>query len=281
MNITHTDPKDENDVTKLTGVINARYELDEVALAEETREQIEITLAAIKNKEKLMNEWGLGRYYDKSRAIILNFYGSAGTGKSMTAEAIASYLGKKLLLVNYSELESKYVGETPKNIKKVFENAEKEDAVLVFDEADSFLSKRLTNITQSADYGVNITRSVMLMELERFTGVVIFTTNLIENYDVAFKRRILANIEFTLPDEKARTKIWQLHLGDKLPIALDISCEKLARKFENLSGADIKDIVFYAALYALKMEKEMIESMDFEKAYNYIVKRYKEEGTEL
>ena len=94
------------------------------------------------------------------------------------------------------------------------------------------------------DYGVNITRSVMLMELEKFDGIVVFTTNLIENYDTAFKRRIFASIEFKLPDEDARIKIWKLHMGDRLPLAVDVSVEELARQYENVSGADIKDIVY-------------------------------------
>ena len=146
------------------------------------------TIEIKKHRDKIFNEWGLEETIKSDRAIILNFYGPAGTGKSLTAEAIAGTLGKKLYSVNYSELESKYVGETPKNIKQVFKRAKDEDAVLVMDEADSFLSKRLSNITQSADYGVNITRSVMLLELEKFDGIVIFTTNLLENYDEAFKR---------------------------------------------------------------------------------------------
>lgn len=123
--------------------------------------------------------------FSRNRAVILNFYGKAGTGKSMTAEAVAKALNKKVYHINYFELESKYVGETPKNIRRAFECATRDDAVLIFDEADSFLGKRLSSVTQSADYGVNITRSVLLMELEKFSGVVVFTTNLISNYDEA------------------------------------------------------------------------------------------------
>lgn len=128
----------------------------------------------------------------------------------MTAEAVAKVLNKKVYHINYSELESKYVGETPKNIRRAFECATRDDAVLIFDEADSFLGKRLSSVTQSADYGVNSTRSVLLMELEKFSGVVVFTTNLISNYDEAFKRRILLSVYFDMPDEKARLQIWKL-----------------------------------------------------------------------
>ncbi|MEE0686939.1 MAG: ATP-binding protein [Lachnospiraceae bacterium] len=258
----------------LVSAIEPRYRLEQVALPQETREQLEVTLSAVRNRDRLNNEWGIADKSINSRPIVLNFYGYAGTGKSMTAEAIAEYLNKKYLMVNYSELESKYVGETPKNIKKVFQKAMEEDAVLVFDEADSFLSKRLTNITQSADYGVNITRSVMLMELEKFDGIVVFTTNLIENYDTAFRRRIFASVEFQLPDEEARIKIWKLHIGERLPVATDVSAEALAQQYENISGADIKDIVYYAAVYAMDKDQKQVENKDFEKAYQYVMKRY-------
>ena len=104
--------------------------------------------------------------------------------RDATMVAVAKELGKKVYRINYADLESKYVGDTPKNIRSVFATAAKDKAVLIFDEADSFLGKRLSSVTQSADYGVNIARSVMLMELEKYDGVVVFTTNLLENYSV-------------------------------------------------------------------------------------------------
>ena len=212
------------------------------------------------------------------RAVCLNFWGSPGTGKSMTAEGVASYLNKKLLVVNYPELESKYVGETPKNIKKVFDKAKEENAVIVFDEADSFLGKRLENVTQSADYGVNITRSVLLMELEKFNGVVVFTTNLIDNYDEAFKRRILLSVYFDMPDEKARTEIWKLHLSEKMPLHPEVTAQSLAGRYDKISGADIKDMVFYAALYTSEKEKENMDFSVFDYAYVTIQGRYQNQG---
>lgn len=266
----------QNETPEILSVIEPRYRLEEIALPQETKEQLQVTLSAVKNSSRLAEEWGLSQYFSGNRAVILNFYGQAGTGKSMTAEAIAGYLGKKVLLVNYSELESKYVGETPKNIRNVFAKACREDAVLVFDEADSFLSKRLTSITQSADYGVNITRSVMLMELEHFDGIAVFTTNLIQNYDTAFKRRIFASVEFRLPDQAARAEIWKLHIGSRLPVGIDVSAESLAEHYENLSGADIRDIVYYAAVYAMDKGKGRVEKTDFDRAYQFIIRRYTE-----
>lgn len=256
-----------------------RYTLEQVALNEKVRQQIRTAISAVKYQKKLTEEWGLSKYFSGNRAIILNFYGKAGTGKSMTAEAVAKTLGKRVYRISYAELESKYVGETPKNIRKAFELATKDDAVLIFDEADSFLGKRLTSVTQSADYGVNITRSVLLMELEKFTGVVVFTTNLISNYDEAFKRRILLNVYFELPDQQAREAIWRLHIGSKMPLG-DITPENLAERYEGISGADIKDMVFYAALYSLEQEKGIMDFSVFDYAYSVIQERYKDKEKE-
>lgn len=261
-------------------IVEPRYTLDSVYINPEAKKQIINTIEIKKYRDKIFNEWGLKETIKTDRAIILNFYGPAGTGKSLTAEAIAGELGKKLYSVNYSELESKYVGETPKNIKQVFKRAKEEDAVLVMDEADSFLSKRLSNITQSADYGVNITRSVMLLELEKFDGIVIFTTNLLENYDEAFKRRILSNIKFELPDKEGRKKIWDIHIPSKLPLECDINSKILAEKYENVSGADIKDILLFASINAVSEGKEKIGLDEFDKAYEYVRARYKEENKE-
>lgn len=255
-----------------------RFSLEQVALNKEVREKVRTAISAVRHRKKMSEEWGMSEYFTGSRAIILNFYGKAGTGKSMTAEAVAKALGKKVYHINYSELESKYVGETPKNIRKAFECATRDDAVLIFDEADSFLGKRLTSVTQSADYGVNITRSVLLMELEKYTGVVVFTTNLISNYDEAFKRRILLSVYFDMPDKQARGAIWKLHLGAKMPLHDEVTAESLAKRYEGISGADIKDMVFYAALYTLEQEKETMDFSVFDYACSAIRERYEDKG---
>lgn len=267
-------PADNKESQDMIESYEPRFALEQVALNEKVKEQIQTAIAAVRYKTKMTEEWGMSEYFSGNRAVILNFYGKAGTGKSMTAEAVAKALNKKVYHINYSELESKYVGETPKNIRRAFERATRDDAVLIFDEADSFLGKRLSSVTQSADYGVNITRSVLLMELEKFSGVVVFTTNLISNYDEAFKRRILLSVYFDMPDEKARLQIWKLHLSDKMPLADDVTAESLAGRYDKVSGADIKDMVFYAALYTLEKEKECMDFSVFDYAYVTIQGRY-------
>lgn len=267
-------PADNKESQDMIESYEPRFALEQVALNEKVKEQIQTAIAAVRYKTKMTEEWGMSEYFSGNRAVILNFYGKAGTGKSMTAEAVAKALNKKVYHINYSELESKYVGETPKNIRRAFECATRDDAVLIFDEADSFLGKRLSSVTQSADYGVNITRSVLLMELEKFSGVVVFTTKLISNYDEAFKRRILLSVYFDMPDEKARLQIWKLHLSDKMPLADDVTAESLAGRYDKVSGADIKDMVFYAALYTLEKEKECMDFSVFDYAYVTIQGRY-------
>lgn len=267
-------PADNKESQDMIESYEPRFALEQVALNEKVKEQIQTAIAAVRYETKMTEEWGMSEYFSGNRAVILNFYGKAGTGKSMTAEAVAKALNKKVYHINYSELESKYVGETPKNIRRAFECATRDDAVLIFDEADSFLGKRLSSVTQSADYGVNITRSVLLMELEKFSGVVVFTTNLISNYDEAFKRRILLSVYFDMPDEKARLQIWKLHLSDKMPLADDVTAESLAGRYDKVSGADIKDMVFYAALYTLEKEKECMDFSVFDYAYVTIQGRY-------
>lgn len=261
--------------TEAIMVREPRWKFSDIYINEKIKVDIRKSMLIARHKQELFEQWRLGSGAGLGRAIVFNFYGPPGTGKSMTAEAIAGELGKKVYLVNYSQLESKYVGETPKNIAKVFAAAKKHDSVLVFDEADSFLGKRLTNVTQSADYGVNITRSVMLMELENFDGIVIFTTNLISNYDEAFKRRILASIPFELPDEGGRAEIWQLYLKNGVPVETDITAALLAARFTDLSGADIRDMALLAAISAIYRDEQHIclTLQDFTEAYEMIQKR--------
>ena len=123
--------------------------------------------------------------------------------------------------------------------------------MLFFDEADSILGKRLTSVTQSADHGVNVSRSVMLLQLDDFDGVVIFASNLPENYDGAFVRRILAHIEFELPDQDCRKRLWDYLLPSEVPRSLDITEEWLAVQSEGLAGGDILNVVKLAASQAV------------------------------
>lgn len=140
-----------------------------------------------------------------------------GTGKTMAAHAIAHQLGRKLLPVSYAQIESKYVGETAKNLTAMFRFARETKALLFFDEADALLSRRVTNMSNSTDVSVNQTRSVLLLLLGEFDDLVLFATNFLSNYDPAFLRRILAHIRFDLSDEDSRAKLWQRYIPPQMP----------------------------------------------------------------
>ena len=168
----------------------------------------------------------------------------ARTGKTMSAHALANEIGKKILAVNYAEIESKFVGEAPKNLISAFEIAKNEDAVLFFDEADSFLGKRITSVSSSSDQAVNSLRSQMLMLLENYEIIVIFATNLNENYDKAFNSRIITNIKFELPDNNLRKEAILRLMPKKAPIDSEIlQDETLIEKLVNLSdGFSYRDL---------------------------------------
>lgn len=225
------------------------YSFDDVILDEETRDKIEYIISLEENRKLIYDTWGLGRVFNSNRNISVNLYGPSGTGKTMTAHAVAKRLGKKLVIVNYADIESKYVGETSKNLVELFQKAESMDSVLFFDEADALLSKRVTSMNNATDVSVNQTRSVLLQLLDKHKGIVLFTTNFIQNYDSAFYRRITSHIQFKLPSEAIRRLIWEHYIVPELPIKGDRETfiDELV-KTDGISGADISTAVFKAAV---------------------------------
>jgi len=223
------------------------YTFDQLILPKNTYDAIIRAAQVLSVEDVVFNQWGLRRIEPHPKAA-LNFFGPPGTGKTLAAHAIASFLGKKIMIASYAEIESKYHGEGPKNVKKIFQDAEKEDAVLFIDEADSLLSKRLTNVTQGAEQAINSMRSQLLICLEQFHGVVVFATNLIKNYDKAFETRI-QHVEFVMPDKECRKKIWQQHLLPGLPLDADVSIEVLA-EIDGVCGRDIRNVVIQTAIRA-------------------------------
>jgi len=222
---------------------NPRYTFEQVILPDTVRTQIEEAVGTIQVEHKVFDEWGL-RTIIPNASSALSFYGPPGTGKSMAAEAIAQKLGKKILRATYADIESKFHGEGPKMVKAIFRAAERDDAVLFLDESDSLLSKRLTNVTDGSAQAINSMRSQLLICLEQFKGIVIFATNLVVNYDKAFLSRLI-NIEFQIPDSKARYAIWYQHLkgeGLHIPLSDDVDLQELADKFE-FCGREIKNSV--------------------------------------
>lgn len=233
----------------------SKYTLEDIILPQRTIAQVKSILAELEYQDLIYEEWGMGEKHKLDKALSVNFAGLPGTGKTMTAEGLAYALKMNILDVPYQLLESKFVGETPKNIAKAFEFATENKAVLFFDEADSFLGKRLESVTQSTDTAVNLTRSVMLKQLSEYEGIVVFATNLIRNYDPAFISRIRWKVQFDLPDEEARVKVWQIQFPAKLPLDETVDCSELAKDFDNVSGRDIKNAVFQGVVSAAREDK--------------------------
>jgi len=220
-----------------------RHSFDKIVLSVTVKKRIMATLSVIEKQDLVYHTWGFEEVDGIPRAVI-NFFGQPGTGKTMCAHAIAAHLQKPLLALNYSEIESKYVGDAPKNLKHAFDTATEMDAVLFFDEADSFLGKRIQNVSQGSDQALNSLRSQMLILLEEHEGVVIFATNLVSNFDKAFESRILDSIEIPLPDRKGRARLIQKMIPAKLPLAQPITGRQLFEAsdiIDGLSGREIKN----------------------------------------
>jgi len=221
----------------------ARFELSrDVILSSKTRLQLDECLARLKFHHKIYQDWGFSEVDPMGMTAILNFYGPPGTGKTLCAEALAGQLGLPFLTLGIAELESKFMGETAKNIQAVFEQARHEGALLFFDEADTLLGKRLSSVTQGVDNEVNAMRSTLLIELERFEGIVVFATNFAKNYDEAFRSRIGYHIEFSLPDLDARKRLWDHFLVDGIPLTeqRDALIDHISAHSEGLSGREIR-----------------------------------------
>jgi len=249
--------------------IMPKYNFEQIILDDITKDEIMKTVSVLKYRNKIYEDWGFKKVEPVPRAII-NFYGPPGTGKTMTAHAISNHFGKKLLALNYAEIESKWVGEAPKNLIRAFETAEKENAVLFFDEADSFLGKRITSVSSSSDQAVNSLRSQMILLLDNFPGIVIFATNLLTNYDRAFESRILKHIKFNLPDKEARKKIIKVMLPNEIPFDnyfTDSDIDNLSELSEGFSGREIKNSILDALLKVAYEERNIVTFQDFNHAF--------------
>ena len=237
------------DSRRIVETVIPQRTLDDVVLPPATRRSLDQALAHVTQHDLIFNKWGLRERHPTSLALAFNFAGAPGTGKTICAEAIAHALGRRLLIVRYDQVESMWMGETPKNIVTTFRLARKENAVLLFDEADSIASRRAVSLDHGFVRETNTVINVLLQEIERFNGVVIFATNLAANFDPAFERRIRTHVLFEMPGAHERERIWQLQLHARTPIAEDVDFRALAERYE-ASGGDIRNAVLKAAMGA-------------------------------
>jgi SpoVK/Ycf46/Vps4 family AAA+-type ATPase len=239
-----------SDARRAVDSIVPRRTFDDVILPEATRRALDQALAQVTSYDLIFNHWGLGERHPTGLALAFNFAGPSGTGKTICAEAVAHALGRRLMVVRYAEVESMWMGETPKNVAAVFRLAREQNAVLLFDEADAIASRRSTSVEHSLQRETNAVVSVLLQELEAFTGVVVFATNMAANFDPAFERRIRTHVLFEMPGVEEREKIWRVQMHPTLtPLAPDVDFRTLAERYA-VSGGDIRNAVLKAAMAA-------------------------------
>lgn len=222
--------------------------LDDLCLPVEHHRRLSNVCAMLGKREKVMKEWGFADKYNYGNGISLLFYGAPGTGKTMAAQAVAGELGMPLYRVDLSQLISKYIGETQKNIGKVFEQAKQLNGILLFDEADALFAKR-NEVNDAQDKYANAETAYLLQRIEECDGICILATNLLQNFDEAFRRRITYMLNFPMPDESVREQLWQKVFPAQAELSVDINATILAENFE-LSGATIKNAAFQAAFQA-------------------------------
>lgn len=212
-------------------------------------DQIQNSLKEIVQYEKaravLFGQWGFGKTASRGLAVLM--HGKPGTGKSHAAEAIGYEVGKPLKVVNCGELLSKWVGESTKNIDSLFEESKNIDAILLFDDCDGLFGSR-TNMGSSTDRYANVDVGVLLYHIERFPGIVIMTTNVIENLDKAFYRRFRYMLHFESPKQTDRAKLWKLLIPRETPIEGKIDFDLLST--HEMTGGSIKNCIFRAAARA-------------------------------
>lgn len=273
MPIKQMEKKEQNKTTfKLD---EGKFTIDELIISEDVKNQLLTLIAAPKCWSKVFEEWNFQSVPGQKnrKGIYACFYGAPGTGKTMAANAVANAIGKKVIFVNYADIESKFVGETGKNLDALFNFAEENDAIIFFDEADALLSKRVTNMSNSTDRSANETSSQLLTILNNFSGIVLFSTNFIENFDRAFMSRIQYHVEFKLPDINERKKLWQLYIPKEMPAKIDY--DEISEKYSGISGRNISTAVFQAANKAAMNEIKEIPQEFFEEAIEAIQKAEK------
>ena len=235
---------------ELLEAVDPQRSFDDVVLPERTLRALNHALALVRKHDLIFRQWGLAERHTSGLGLAFHFAGAPGTGKTICAEALAYTLNRKLLVVRYAELESRWVGQTAKHVASVFRSAERQDAVLFFDEADAIAGRRFTSMQAAVDREANSVVNVLLHELETFPGIIIFATNLAANMDPAFERRIRTHILFEMPNVDERERIWRVQLHPrKTPLAEDVDFRALAEAYPR-SGGDIKNAVLKAAQIA-------------------------------
>ncbi len=253
-----------NRLTAHADKVQPRVSLEDVVVDEQTRSQIDAFIAAARQRTTVFSTWGFGRKASRGRGLAGLLSGPSGTGKNMTAEAIAGALGQNLYPIRMDSLISKFVGETEKHLAAVFAAARDTEAVVFFDEADALFTRRLDGQDHHAHY-INQQINILLTELEKFDGVVLLASNRPEALDPAFERRIRYHIRFALPRPSVRADLWRKMIPHEAPLDATIDFDELADAFE-FSGGTIRSVVLRAAFAAANNGRLMTRQLLFDAA---------------
>ncbi|MDT0440539.1 ATP-binding protein [Streptomyces doudnae] len=221
---------------------------DDLVLPPATHRRLRELALRARHRERVLGEWGMRPGGGRGRGVIALFAGESGTGKTMSAEVVAADLGMDLYVVDLSTVVDKYVGETEKNLERIFTEASAVNAVLLFDEADAIFGKR-AEVKDAHDRHANIESAYLLQRMESFDGIAVLTTNLRANLDEAFTRRLDVVADFPVPDAGQRLALWDRCLGERLPRADDLDLAFCADRFE-LAGGSIRACAVTAAYLA-------------------------------
>ena len=228
--------------------VNTVHTWEDLILPRSTRSRVKEVTAAIKYRHVVYSEWGFERRITLGKGLKVLFAGASGTGKTMTAGVIARDLGLDLYKIDLSAVVSKYIGETEKNLDRIFRAAQCSNAILFFDEADALFGKR-SETKDAHDRYANIEVAYLLQKIEEYEGVVILASNLSKNIDEAFSRRMHYVVEFPLPDESHRERLWRGMFPSEVPLGEDVNFQFLAKQFQ-LAGGDIRNVALDAAFLA-------------------------------
>lgn len=237
-----------NQLGKYAVLINAVFTWEDLIISAEQKRQMQMICDQVRYRNVVGEEWGFHRKTPYGQGICALFYGSPGTGKTMAVQVMANQLGMDLYRIDLSQMVSKYIGETEKNISDLFHKAKNINAMLFFDEADSLFAKR-SEVKDANDRYANSSTSHLLQKLEDYSGITILATNYVNNIDDAFKRRIKFMVNFVFPTEAVRYQLWTTIIPKQVVYEEEIDFEFFARNFE-LSGSNIKEILTNAAYLA-------------------------------
>ncbi len=232
----------------LAARIKALYTMKMLVLPEEQMEQMQEICNQVKYRSLVYEKWGFEKRLSLGKGLNILFSGPPGSGKTMAAEVIANEIGLEIYKIDVSQVVSKYIGETEKNLEEVFTEAETSNAILFFDEADALFGKR-SEVKDAHDRYANVEIGYLLQRMEEYDGIVILATNLNQNIDEAFLRRLHFNVTFPFPDKEQRKLIWMGIFPAGAPVDKNLDYEFLAEKFA-LAGGNIKNIALNAAFYA-------------------------------